>query len=604
LESVEILRGPQGLLFGRNVTGGAVLVRTKRPSEELSIEARAAVSSGPEKLVSASVSGPILEDRLGLKFAVYGSDDDGYFTNLFDGSAFGEDRTRLFRAAADWRGSETFDLIARVESGRSEGDGPAAQSRGLFDRNSFDFSIDERGLHDNEWESASLEANWRVGFGDGTITNVLGWRRYDQTTLADIDSSPDLIFVSATFLEQEQYSNELRYAGRFADRADLTAGLYYFTQDIAYQETRLIPILAAESNSQYGGGLQDQNTFGAFAQSDIDLTSDVNLTLGLRYTYEEKSAVIGTVRALGVAVEDPLLVPAGACNALIGECVDPVTGADLFVRDSESWSNLTPKIGGQWRISDDLQIYGFWTRGFRSGGYNVRNTNAATAAVPFDEERQDSFELGAKGVFWDGRARLSGAAFYNDVSDLQREVNLADPEFGVVQIITNAGDATIAGFELEGVAQLTEALGLRAAVGYVDGSYDTVRFDISGDGVVDAADRALRLPRLAPWTYSAGFTFDTPLSELNSFQLRADFSHRDSAAYTDNNLGTLNAADMLQAAATLFMQNGRLAFSVFGQNLLDEVTEGNDTQLPFFEGATFSPLNKGRVIGGEIRFRY
>ncbi|MEM6852106.1 MAG: TonB-dependent receptor, partial [Pseudomonadota bacterium] len=372
LESVEILRGPQGLLFGRNVTGGAVLVRTKRPSEELSIEARAAVSSGPEKLVSASVSGPILEDRLGLKFAVYGSDDDGYFTNLFDGSAFGEDRTRLFRAAADWRGSETFDLIARVESGRSEGDGPAAQSRGLFDRNSFDFSIDERGLHDNEWESASLEANWRVGFGDGTITNVLGWRRYDQTTLADIDSSPDLIFVSATFLEQEQYSNELRYAGRFADRADLTAGLYYFTQDIAYQETRLIPILPPERSSQYGGGLQDQNTFGAFAQSDIDLTSDVTLTLGLRYTYEEKSAVIGTVRALGVAVDDPLLVPAGACNALIGECVDPVTGADLFVRDSESWSNLTPKIGGQWRISDDLQVYGFWTRGFRSGGYNVR----------------------------------------------------------------------------------------------------------------------------------------------------------------------------------------------------------------------------------------
>jgi len=619
LETVEVLRGPQGLLFGRNVTGGAVLVNTTAPNTEAwSVDGRAAVASGLEKTLSARISGPLAGDRLAIKAAAYLSDDDGYFTNQFDGEPFGEDRTAIFRAAITAQPLSALEITAhppglaryrfglgRYERGLSEGDGPAAQNRGFFDRDTFDFSIDERGLHDNEWDQAIVEADLDVGFGDGVVTNIFGWRRYDQDTLADIDSTPEFIFHSATFLRQEQISNELRYAGRFANRVDLAAGVYAFTQDIVYQETRVIPIAPPAAQSQYGGGVQSQTTLGVFGQADIDLAARLTATLGLRGTYERKRAAIGTVRPLGVPVLDPLALPDGACNVLAA-CLDPVTGADALVRDRESWANLTPKIGLQWRASDDVQVYGFWTRGFRSGGYNLRNTVAESAAIPFDEERQNSLEIGAKAQTWDGRLRLSAAAFYNDVRDLQREVNVPDPDVGVLQVIANTADATILGFEWEAAADITDSLSLTAALGYVDGSYDTVRFDLNGDGVVDGADRALRLPRLAPLTYSVGAQWVRPAGAFE-FAGRVDFSSRDPAAYTDNNAGLLNGADMLSGDLSLAAQEGRIVFSVFGQNLLNEATEGGDTQLPFFPdlpGDSFSPLNRGRIIGGEIRYRY
>ncbi|MEL7029021.1 MAG: TonB-dependent receptor plug domain-containing protein, partial [Pseudomonadota bacterium] len=200
LESVEILRGPQGLLFGRNVTGGAVLVTTTAPGDEVELDARVAVATGLEKTVSARVSAPLIADLLSVKLAAYLSEDDGYFNNLFDGEEFGEDRTTLFRAAARATPTDGLDLTVRYERGTSEGDGPAAQNRGFFDRDGFDFSIDERGLHENEWDQVTAEANLDVGFGDGVITNIFGWRRYDQTTLADIDATEFFLFHSATFL--------------------------------------------------------------------------------------------------------------------------------------------------------------------------------------------------------------------------------------------------------------------------------------------------------------------------------------------------------------------------------------------------------------------
>jgi iron complex outermembrane receptor protein len=143
---------------------------------------------------------------------------------------------------------------------------------------------------------------------------------------------------------------------------------------------------------------------------------------------------------------------------------------------------------------------------------------------------------------------------------------------------------------------------MRASAGYVDGEYDRVLFDISGDGVIDDTDLRLDLPRLAPWSYGAELIYEHELP-FGEFQAQVSGYRRDPSAYTDSNAGQLRAIDRFDARIGLSVMNGALVFSAFGKNLKDESTIGGDTQLPFFPNATFSPLNKGRVYGFEVQYR-
>lgn len=591
LEGIEVLRGPQGLLFGRNVTGGAVLLKTRLPGDEVEGRIRVKYETGPEYSVAGSIGGPI-SDQIRAKVMVYYNDDAGWHTNLFNGNNdLGANDTLLIRPAIVADLSERIELILRYEHGEANSDGAAGQNRGLFDRNSFDISIDEEGNTDQEWDQFTAEANVDVDFGDGTITNIFGWREYDSVSLADVDSTPSFLFHAEIGVGQKQFSNELRYAGSFNDVWDITAGVYFFDQEIDYLERRIIPPVGLDAA---GGGIQDQKTFGIFTQSDIDLTDQLTATLGIRYTDEKKSVQVANVLA-------------GLCNfsdRTAKTCLFdvPVPGATL--NDSESWSNVTPKVGLDYSVNDDLNFYGFWTRGFRSGGYNLRNTSFVFAPGPFNEEKQDSFEVGMKSDWADGRLRLNIAAFYNEIDDLQRELNLSDPVAGVVQITQNTAKARVKGFEADMQMLVAEGVLITAQVGHVDGDYKDVIFDISSDGVIDENDLALSLPRLAPWTYGVTAVFDTPVGDLGTLTAQVGFNHRDSSAFTDNNIGFFNAADMVDASISFLTADEHIEVSVYGRNLANEVVAGGDSQLPFFPGATFSPLNEGRVWGVEANYRF
>jgi iron complex outermembrane recepter protein len=588
LEGVEVLRGPQGLLFGRNVTGGAVLLRTTRPTDEFSVNAKVAAETGLNRYASAVVSGP-LSDTTGGKLAVYYNDDDGWHKNLATGADHGKAETLLYRGAFEFAPTDRFDAILRFDHGDAEGDGPASQNAGLFSADSFDFAIDEPGFYDASWDQAILEATFDVDFGDGQIVNVLGWRQYENRTLGDIDSSPVFIFHALSTTDQDQWSNELRYSGSFGN-VYLTSGVFYLSQDLRYLERRLIPPAGLDIT---GGGFQDMESVGVFTQADIVLTDEITLNLGARYDREEKDARIsGLLRNACVLGDD--------CSSF-----------DLD--DSQSWNAFTPKIGLQVQPNESTQMYAFWTKGFRSGGYNMRHTAILIPNEAFDQEELDSVEVGVKKDFADGRVRVNAAAFYNQIDDMQREVNLSDPVVGVVQLIRNTADATITGIDAELGVVLTERLFLQASLGYVDGTYDEVRFDLTGDGVIDSADRNLEIPRLAPWSYGAQLIYEREWSR-GTLTIQGSGYRRDPAAYTDNNQGFLRAADMYDARVSLGMLDERLTISAFGKNLKDEVTIGGDTQLPPNfpggpasalpgPGATFSPLNKGRIWGLEIQYR-
>ncbi len=589
LAGIEVLRGPQGLLFGRNVTGGAVLLRTTLPGDEFKAKLKFAIESGDNKITSGVFSGP-LSDNAGAKIAIYHNDDGGYFKNEFTGKDHGAATTTILRAAFTYDTDNT-QFIVRGERGEAEGDGPASQNTGLFQEGSFKFSIDNTGFYDNDWNQLSLETNTSVSLGDGTVTALVAYREYNGDGSVDIDASPLQLFDGPAKLFQDQISYEVRYAGTFGD-AFVTTGLYNFQQDIDIREQRII---AFGTTDITGGGVQESENFGVFANVDYNLSEDLTLTVGGRYSQEDKDAKVAKL-------------PLNLCT------LDNGCGSFSFI-DTESWYSFTPKVGVRYETTDTSHVYAHWTKGFRSGGYNFRDVSFASPPGPFDQEEQTSIEVGFKYDSPDDTMRFNAAVFHNEIDDLQRELNVPDPVVGVSQSIRNVADATIQGVELEAQWFVTEDFQLTAQYGYVDGEYDRVLENIDRTPGVTASDLALSLPRLAPHSYGAGFRWEIA-TDFGSVTVQSDYSHRDAAAYTDDNVGQLFETDMINANVTFSLMDDSLKVSLFGKNLKDEATIGGDTQLPAAfaqllqlnnvplngQPISFSPLNKGRIWGIEFSY--
>lgn len=596
LESVEVLRGPQGLLFGRNVTGGAVLLNTTKPSFETKVRAKASYESGNNFTINGTYAGPLIEDKLAVKLAVYYNNDGGYFDvpSLAD-TSHGDAETILVRPAFTFRMSDSAELTVRYEHGESEGDGPAAQNRGFFDRTTFDMDFDNEGYYDNEWDQIVAQLDVDVAFGDGTITNITGWRKSEAFSGGDIDATTTFGFHSNSETRAKQFSNELRYSGTF-DNLEVTAGLFYFEQDLQYLEQRLI---AFGFVNRIGGGDTTQNTKAAFASVDYHVSDEFALNFGLRYTEEEKTGLIASI-------DDD---PTHGCDLVTDTCVYDFPSQGATTADEISSNNWTPKIGFSWTPKDDMQVYGHYTQGHRSGGYNLRNTSPTSIPSPFSPEKQHSFELGIKADNEDKTVRVNAAVFYNLLENLQREINVPDPTAIVVQQIRNTADARVMGAELEVIAQIHENLTLTGSMGVLDNKYRDILFDLTGDGAVDNNDLALDLPRLAPFTYGLGLIYNAPIEDWGSLTANVFFNHRDDSWYNDANTALLDAVDMLDASITLGVMDDSVQISLYGKNLLNEVQAGGETLLPFsppagLNGGTFSPLKKGRVYGVSVKYAF
>jgi iron complex outermembrane receptor protein len=635
LESIEVLRGPQGVLFGRNVTGGAILMNTKKPGEEFEGTIRTAVDGGGDGGLNyyamGTVGGPVT-DTLGLKLTAYYNEDEGYFQrDAFE--PFGvtqEDvgavQQTMIRPTVVWTPTENSELVVRYEYTDIDGDGAVSQShtngRGQdgvwvnYDRDSFGNSNDFIGYQTIETDFLTVEYNQAVDLGDGTITAIYGWRDSYSESGSDIDAQPIWAFHSAAWLETEQNSLELRYNGQFGD-VNFTTGAYWFENDLGYHERRNLAGAAtgnlAPAVIQDGGGLYGVETMGIFASADYAITDRLTLTAGIRYTDEEKYADIASLAA-NQSIEDnltPLASPAVRyvvdlrCN--IVDSSEGFPDCPFDFQGNNDWQTWSPKVGASYALTDEAQIYGHWSRGFRSGGYNLRNTTPLFTPEAFDEEQVDNFEVGYKSQqSW---GRLNAAVFYTQIDDMQRELNFADPDAGVVQIIRNSANATIWGLEVDGTIALSENLLLLASVGYLDASYDDVFFDLTQDGVIDGDELSLGLPRAPELTYSIGLNYDMELGSWGYASARINYAYRDEVFFTDDNLGFINEQDILDAGLDFHSNNGSWVFSLYGRNMLDTVKHGGDTQLsPTLAGVptggTFSPLMRGQTYGAEVTFNF
>jgi iron complex outermembrane receptor protein len=240
----------------------------------------------------------------------------------------------------------------------------------------------------------------------------------------------------------------------------------------------------------------------------------------------------------------------------------------------------------------------------RSGGYNVRNTSTSVPPGPYDPELQDAFELGVKSSWFSDRLHANAALFYDEIKKMQRDVNLIDPVVAVVQVTRNTADATIQGVEVEITSAVTDELVLRANTGYTDGRYDRIFFDLDGGGI-GPSDFHLAIPRLVRWSYEIGATYSHALAGGFLLQLIADYGYRSRAASADNNATFLPQIKELSASTSLKLPDQHWSFSLYGRNLLNNVSYGVNGALPaFLGGGAIRTLNEGRVIGFEASFTY
>jgi len=595
LESVEILRGPQGLLFGRNVTGGAVTVRTRRPDTEgdLGIRVRASGANEGNYNIAGSIEGALVPDKFAAKLMVSYNDDDGYFSNTnpevtappvppapvpgafyinpATGRNVGRMETTVVRPTFVWTPTDTLELTLIGEYGKTEGDGGPwtnVTRQRAGDLKEFTTQADEMGETDMEWKQGTFELNWDVG--RGTITNIAGWRKVEMNSAADIDGDALPVFTVPGFTDQDQFSNELRYAATFFDVWDLTTGVYYLDQDINYREARFI---AGGAQLVALGGDMNAKNYGVFWNNDVTVAEVWTLTAGIRYSKEDKETQIITDACSEVQTFD--------CN---------------FVDYDGDWDNWTPKLGVSWASNDSAQAYTYWTRGFRAGGFNFRNAKPLVLPPgPTLQEEQNVWEIGVKSELWDNRVRLNFAYFHDQIDDMQREVNVPDPDVIVLQGTINAGDVTIKGVELDFAAVLTENFYIDGTVGYMDGKYDNKNpaFEsFIGDD----------LPRLAPWSFGLGANYDIPLQNMSLINLRADYGWRDSNAYNDSNTEYFSQQRRLGASVSWLSSETTWRVSLFGKNLLDEENWGNLTEIGAL-GYTAGPMLKGREYGIEVQYQ-
>ena len=615
--SVEILRGPQGTLFGKNVTGGAVTVQTRRPEFEFGGNIAATLGAFDRIDVQGAINLPIVDDTLAARIAFMSRNNDGFFDNQELDTTKSDIDVTVIRPSLRWTPTEELDVSLITEFYRDKGDSSASQNLdsrieprllgadrtptpAIVQRvfgyvppgDKYDISHNLEGYVDAEVKNIVVDANYDLGHGTATL--VTGYRdvRYDTST--DFDGSPFTVFHFPDNREdQNQISAELRYASAFSDTVEFTAGLFYFAQEMEIGERREFfaggtaenPTIARSA----GLAVTDDKSYAIFGEASFAVTDRLSLVVGGRYTDEEKEI---TLCPFTPVIFDSLSF--ADCPAILN--------------DSESWGSFAPKLGVNWQATDDILAYAFWTKGFRSGSFNAR-APLAEALGPVDEEEVSSYELGLKSQLLEDRLRFNLAAYLSDYRNIQRTISDTVLIGGVPQVLQvprNAAEAEIWGFEAEATAVIFDGFRFEASVGYTNASYDAFAgIDANRDGVYDPATddplaTGLEFERVPEWQYTVAANYETEIGDLGFLNFRTAYQWLDSQFVDTLNSPSLrlDSYGLLDLSASYIDPSQRYEVSVFGRNLND--AEFHDFG---FDGGTHRAVWGGQPRTWGIRLR-
>jgi iron complex outermembrane recepter protein len=644
VERIEVLRGPQGTLFGKNTIGGAVSITSRQPNDERSMSGDFTVGSFNRIDARASINIPVA-DGFSILATAATINRDGNVRRLIDGDRAG-DRNQLFgrivaraELSPDWTVTGAFDITRVRESTigstalRIYEQNPSPATIGvhfptIWNQAIFGAqcapSVASRLTNPNCFNQQYVTGDPDATFADGNnrsdsdtyglsltiegqigaigIKSITAYRNLESTFELDPDNTPIPITITANEYSQNQFSQELQFSGNlFDDRVSYLIGLYYLRE----RGNDINTLFAVAADFQSGGRVENQS-YAAFTQIGIEITDRLNITLGARYTSERKNFLpdqfLIADRTPGQQLRflsscfisrTPVVPPGPGC------AVDPVLNPNSnrilpFVEVSRRFNEFTPAITLDFQATDDTLAYLTYSRGFKSGGFTQRIFPPIPATPSFDPEFVTSYEFGVKTELFNRRVRWNSAIFYNDYSDLQ--IIVAE---GFAPIVRNAGSARIWGVESEFQAVLSSWLRLDGSLSYLNARYEEV------SPLALPVTTASRLVNTPEWQFSLGATVTLYSSDELEVRLRGDLSHSSSLAKDAENTPELiqGAYTLLSTSLTFAQPDDGYAFSVGVTNLTDEryLVTGNYNPSV---GTVYGVFNRPREWYARLRFNF
>lgn len=623
-ERIEVLRGPQGTLYGRNTVGGAIKYVSAVPTDEFFAKVSATVGNYSQTDYKVTLSGPISEDKLLGRVTIAQLSRDGYSSNLFDGRDDGDRNTFFARGVLQYQASDTLSVQLAADYTDSDPDRSRTPAKvtpitiltvdpytfGLSfdtfpaDTNPFLVNADFNTVEQTKTTGVDLTVTWDVS-EVLTFKSISSYRELEYGTEIDLDGTPVNAFGIFYFNDQTQKTQEFQlvYQG---SQLSAVGGLYYYNEKGTTFDGGVFSnfLVALSGDSKFS-----TDSYAAFGQLDYSFNERLTGTVGIRYTDEEKGyarrAEDFDLTALAGIAFDPvtfavsyanpeLLNPGSSDLALDGGIGVPRAGANP---DPANFDNLSFKVGLKYQMNDDAQIFGNISEGFKSGGFNGRL--AEGQLDPYNEETLTSYEVGIKSQWLEDRVRTNAALFYTSYDDLQVSSFEASADGTTfIPIFTNAGKATIKGAELELTALLTDRMTLTANVGYLDGGYDEFFAEpdpVTGQ-VVDLSDQR-KIVNSPKWDTFLGVSYDIPLASSAGITLSANWSHRSKTYLEINSSENLaqGAYSIYNTSITYDSTDGRWRVIVGAKNLTDKEYRTHAFDLSAFPGVELGYYNPPRT---------
>ncbi len=629
IEAVEVLRGPQGTLFGKNTTSGAVVVRTIRPNlTSSSFSADLQYASFDDTKLNLAGNLPI-SDTLAFRFAGLYQKSDGYYENgkvdnpvdafatglvdpafsngapvAGDGDNVGGKDILSARAKLLFEPNEALSVLGQLEFIRDRSEpvpvvnitpddaGQLATLFGFPGVSSGD-PLDQAGIHDSS--VVGLDGDQTVDvFGaylnleyeleNHTLYGLLGYRNQESRLPNEYLGTPyESFFAASRDDDRDTFQAEARIASNLDGRFNYVGGLFYQTNDVDFcveQQLGLleffgsaVPGILDNENPLLLCNAQDATAFAIFADFIFEVTDQLSISVGGRYTDEEKDYVARE------GVPAAVLFPNGYGEPLDGQ--DFSLLPDQVQRDSQSWQEPTYRFTASYQFVEDVFAYFTYARGFKSGGYNDQAGSGGFNNFPvtsYDPEFADSFEIGIKSDLADGRGRLNATAFLVNYEDFQRSTVVSVPGTAFQETRTfNAADVDAFGLELEFWWQFNEKLSLRANVGTLDAEYNEFLLDRDNDPSTAPDDLSGRdVVRSPELTAGANLTWREELASGADLRFSLNYNFEDENVYYYNDdLGAqfdtvLDQRNIVDASVRWESADGQWNASLFGKNLTDD----------------------------------
>lgn len=573
LERVEVLRGPQGTLFGKNNLAGTVNVTTARPSGEFGSTVRATVGENGLRHYQGRINtASFADDTLAAKLAVSKRDYDGYSKSITTGSRLGGVDVKAARGSLAFTPNENLDATLIVDYTKDQVDGPSGHSLGVpaiagrvyRSAQSFD------PFTETETTGVTLQVNWSVG--EGALSLVAGHRDLDYFNRGDFDGLPNNPGLDVTRIFEGDYQSvELRYASALDGRFDYIVGLYYLQDDW----NQINDVIVNPVVKTFGINEQQGKSYAAFAQGNLHLTEAWTLTLGGRFTRDEKDFALLSQTIVG--------------GNLASQFVAPL---------EDSWTNFSPRVAAEFRPQANVMVYGSVSQGYKGGGYNSRGTLPENIG-PYDEETVTAFEVGVKSDWLDGLLRANGAIFFNEYKDLQSSVT-RQGSVRTENITTNIAEVETSGIEIELTWLPSANLRLGLNLAYLKSEFSKFCDDVDGPSPVAFASDCggpitpvlvngatqflvaedqthLDLANAPKYSGSVLVDYDIPL-RAGAITLHGDVRYTDryNTWGRDNDRGFVrDAVALVNANVSYETQDSQFQVMLYGRNLTDkEVMSG------------------------------